>query len=88
VSRDGFVQKFLICVSPIQDELHTSDVIIHAGSADDWLNGTDHDGNACYYNAGMSYDDMIDGTAEGMHDKDFEEWSVQFSNVPVPKDKK
>jgi len=58
----------------IQDDLHTSDVIIQAGSADDWLTGIEHDNNACFYDAGMSYDDRIDGTVEGTHDKNLDGW--------------
>jgi|GEM_PF-3158184 len=62
------------CSLHIQDDLHTSDVVIQTDSADDWLIGIEHDDNACYCDAGMSYDDMIDGTVEGTHDKDLDGW--------------
>jgi len=66
--------RILVGSLHIQDDLQTSDVIIQAGNTNDWLTGIEHDGNACYCDAGILYDDVIDGTAEGTNDKDLGGW--------------
>jgi|GEM_PF-3015822 len=71
--------------SHVKDGLHTSDAIIHTGDISDWIIGTGHGSNC--YNAGMSYDDIIDGTTGGMHARDFDKRAFYIRTYANSKNK-